>query len=580
MTIAVGHLGNTLLFALATWLVILVTRRFAGGRAGILAGITFACLGALPILVGWLSGVQDLLAIVCVLLALFWRGRRGHLAIASTALAVLSKEVAVAAVPFVALLPWVEHEKPTRLARGCVPYVLLLVAWAAVHPGIRLLLARHAGAVGSSGGGYVSVGAPGRGAFLFQNLLTMANLPVTGTSTPWPEGRAGVAFLSAILVAFAILRGVTSIAPARSPATKEGIAAPTAGRVAILAALLTLSTTILTALLVRRWSPYYVAMPAVGTSILLGIALSRLPALGALAAVLAFLGLGTWCRGTVADTATTTERNLEVTSRALERVRAGFRFLRPAMPAHTQALLSVAGTGAQSVTIHLLRYPALQVWYDDPTIESRSPERRAAWNGPEQLFRVTPSLDVIEIGTRPLTYRSSGGEPGPGEVDRPIRAYVRGLAASGEPDRAVALLLELERMDSPTLQPYDRRLAGMIFYQAGRTADAERIVAGVPLYPHDIAVDMIGKILVERPGAPSRSDSVAFLAFGVDRDAEAYRRILRRADQVHDAELAEYAARKVLAYAPGDAEAAAELRKLASAPAPQRITEPGAEPSP
>jgi len=578
-TLAMGHLANTLLLASATVLVTLVTRRLAGARAGILAGASFASLGALPILIGWLSGVQDLLAIVFVLLALLWRGRRDALALASMAAAMLSKEVAVAAVPLVAVLPWVTREKPARLIRGCLPYVLLLIAWGAIHPGIRLLFAGHAVGEGGSGG-YVAVGAPGRGTFLLRSLLTMGNLPVTGTSTPWPGGRAGVALLAALLLSFAILRSGSSMGPGRSPVSEEAAEAPSRRRVAIVATLLALATTTLTAVLVRRWSPYYAAMPAVGTSILLGMALDRLPTAGALAFLLAFLGLGTWCRGTVADTATTTERNLEVTSQALERVRLGFLSLRPAIPSHTQALLSVAGTGAQSVTIHLLRYQALQVWYGDPTIESRSPERRMAWSGPEDLFRVTPTLDVIEIGTQPLTYRSSENTPGPGEVDRPIRAYVRGLAASGEPDRAVALLLALERMDSPTLQPYDRRLAGMILYQAGRPADAERTIAGVPLYPRDIAIQMIGKILVERPGAPSGTDSVAFLAFGVEPDAEAYRRILRRADQVHDATLASYTARRVLAYAPEDEEAKAVLAKLASTPAPQRITEPGAEPSP
>jgi len=578
LTLAAGHLGNTLLLALATWLVILVTRRLAGARAGLLSGAGFASLGALPILVGWLSGVQDLLAIVFVLLALLWRGRRDPLAVAAMAAAILSKEVAVAAVPLVALLPWVERESPARLMRGCVPYVLLLVAWAAIHPGIRLLIERHA-AGGAASGGYVAIGAPGRGTFLLRNLLTMANLPVTGSSTPWATGRVGFGFLAGIAFSIAIFRS-ESTKPVRRPQTSEEGSHAEPRRAVILALLLTISTTILTAGLVRRWSPYYAAMPAVGTSILLGMALDRLPSVGALAAILAFLGLGIWCRGTVADTGTTTERNLEITSQALEHVRGAFRILCPTIAPRTQALLSVAGTGAQSVTIHMLRYQALQVWYDDPTIESRAPEERKPWSGPERLFRIMPSLDVMEIGTQPLAYRSSAGSPDLEEADRPLRTYARGLAASGETDRAVRILFDLSRDDTPGLQAYDRRLAAMFLFQAGRPEVARKLTAGAPMFTRDVSLDMIAKILNERSGEPATIDTFAFLAFGVDVNADAYRHLLRKAIERRDDELAGYEARRLLEIAPGDPEAVATLRRLASAPAPQRITEPGAEPSP
>jgi len=578
MTLAAGHLANTLLLALATWLLVLVTRRIAGARAGILAGVTFASLGALPILVGWLSGVQDLLAIVFTLLALHWRGRKEVPALLSMAAAILSKEVAVAAVPVVSLWPWIWGERPVRLARGSIPYVLLLGVWAAIHPGIHLLMAGHAAGVGATGG-YVAVGASGRGTFLLRSLLTMVNLPVTGTATPWPTGRVTTAFLAACVLAIAILAGGRS-AKAADRAPSEEQSAPSRQRGAILAAVLAVATTLLTAGLVRRWSPYYVAMPAVGTSILLGMALDRLPPAGAIAAMLAFLGLGTWCRGAVVDTATTTERNLENTSQALERVRGGFQTLAPTMEPHTQALLSVAGTGAQSVTIHVLRYQALQVWYDDPTIESRTPEQRKPWSGPERLFRIMPSLDVMEIRTDPLAYRSSGGPPELGEADRPVRTYARGLAASGETDRAVRILRDLSRNDSPGLQAYDRRLAAMFLLQAGRPDEGRALASSAGYFRRDVALDMIGKILNERSGEPASIDSFAFVAFGVDQNAEAYRHLLQRAIEKRDDELAGYEARRILQYAPGDSEAIAMLRKLASAPAPQRITEPGAEPGP
>jgi hypothetical protein len=319
-------------------------------------------------------------------------------------------------------------------------------------------------------------------------------------------------------------------------------------------------------------------MAAVGTSMLLGIALARLPAAAALTAILTFLGLGVWCRGTVADPSITTEMNLEATSRALARVRSGFAYLRPQMPQGTQILLSTVGTGSESVPIHLYRYQALKVWYDDPTLEIQRPERRKPWAGPELLFRVMPSLDVVEFTTNPIGYRTSGSEPTPAEFERPIRSYSRGLAGSGETDRAVKLLLDLGRLDSPTMQVYDARLASMILYQAGRPDEARRLVEGIPFFPRAAALDMIAKVLIERAGSPETIDSTAFLAFGVPEDVEGLRHVMRKADGVHDAELAGYLATRLLRDTPGDGEALALLQRIARMPAQQRITEPGSEP--
>jgi hypothetical protein len=309
----VGHIVNALLLALATWLVALLARRLAGQRESVLVGCAFAALGATPILVGWVSGVQDLLAAVFVLAALHARfSGRNALAVASMAAAVLSKETAIALLPLIAALPWVVGPKSSRRLWSVGPYVALLAAWASIHPGIRIILEHQ---LTSGSARYVEVGAPGRPAFLLRSALTLFNIPVTGTSTPWPTGRTGCAVAAGLVLSIALLWSGGS---RRRSAGSEG--APTTREVVIMALALTALPTLFTALLVGRWVPYYSVIPALGSSILIGIGMSRLPNFAALAAMLAFLVLGVWSRGIEVDSTITTERNLDVTSDALRRV--------------------------------------------------------------------------------------------------------------------------------------------------------------------------------------------------------------------------------------------------------------------
>src|SRR6185503_14421224 len=100
----VGHLINLALAAACIVLVASIARRLAGARAGLLAGFLFASLGPLPLLVGWISGSQDLLAILFTAAAIrlqLWGRTRSALVLAGAAL--LSKETALFAFPALAL---------------------------------------------------------------------------------------------------------------------------------------------------------------------------------------------------------------------------------------------------------------------------------------------------------------------------------------------------------------------------------------------------------------------------------------------------------------------------------------------
>src|SRR5437773_1294051 len=139
------------------------------------SGFVFASLGALPILVGWVSGVQDLIAMAFILGALNLQlSNRTGLACALFALALLSKETAIAALPALVGLDWFLGRKPYGVLRRSVAYGAVAICWAILHPGIRILIQRK---FSSGGAGYVGLDNPERWTALWNGLLTMLNVP-------------------------------------------------------------------------------------------------------------------------------------------------------------------------------------------------------------------------------------------------------------------------------------------------------------------------------------------------------------------------------------------------------------------
>lgn len=564
--VLVGHLVNAALLAIAVLLTMALTRRLAGRREAVLAGCALAALGAAPILVGWISGAQDLLAGVFCLAALLLRLRgRTIPAVVALGLAIFSKETAVAFAPVVAALPWIAGSPTNRPWRGVVGVGALLLVWVWVHPGIRLLLhAGHSEAVGSE---YVTLAAPRRTAFAARSALTLLNVPVTGAKTPWPAGRTAVALGAASLLALAAL-GSRSLPRSES---REGTI-----RTLTLALLLVSGPFLVTVALVSRWSPYYSFLPAIGLAMAMGTGLARVPAAGAAAFLVAYSSLGVWARGLeVGDPTVTTERGLEMTSRALERVRKGFLALSPEMPDGAQLLVSVPGTGSLSVPVHLIRYSAPRVWYGKHGLIVREPRDRVPWSGPELLVRVTHALEVILIDTEALQIRHTGPVPDASDVDRPIRTYARALGTTGHPDAAIGMLARLARVDPPDAAEYDRRLAAMVLHQVGRRGEADQLMAGLVPYPHDVSVMTVAKLMTERAGPPDAVDSSAVYAFDLRLDdVELYRYLVQRALETRDRDLAVYAARRALSLVPEDSTASAALRRYENAPPSTRITAP------
>lgn len=557
---AAGHVANLVLLAAATWLLASLLSRSAGARAGVAGGFVFAASSCLPALVAYASGIQDLAAVFFLLLAFRLRDSgRPLAALAAASAAVLSKETALAVFPALVLWDRLLEKEPARVGRRAAAYGVVALAWAAIHPGIRALIGNG---FRSGATGYVGLEHPERWIEYFARYaLTAVNLPITGLATAWPA-RLTLACLAALAVIAAWAWTTRDAEPRVVEAGPWSV-----GRAARLGAWITIPPLALPALLVRPWGAYFVAVPSIGVAILGGVLLARLPVRRAALAAAAFLVLGVFSRGAIVPGAEVwTERTFVDAERAARRVEVAFRDLEPALAPGAHALVSVGRTGTLGLFQTLHRYDALRVWYRDPSIVTLAPETRPSSPAREYLFRVTPDLAVIEIDPRSGYFRASGGRARLDEVALPLRAYARGLAASGQPERGAAILGRLARLDPAPLRSYDLRVAASALRLAGRAAEAESLRATAPPLGPDQARDMVGQILAE-PTVSGPLDALAWWAFEVSpSDPEALRYLIGQYRIGGYREPALAIARRLAAVAPGDSLAGATLRELEGGP--------------
>ena len=550
-----GHWINLALFALAVVLLVQFTARLAGRRAGIIAGFAFAATGAIPSLVAWVSGSHDLFAIVFLLAAMLLRDSgRNVLAVVAAGCALLSKESAVALIPVLAFWGPLTGKGTGRPLRDFIPYALLTLAWVAVHPGIRALVAHG---LQSGATGYVGIEHSERWARYFARYVeTLWNIPVTGVSTPWPAELTpwGAAAL-AVLVAGVALGGAWRIG-SREPDPNHP-----RGNLILLAGSLVIPTLLLPTFLVRPWVPYLVAPPAIGAALLLALGLREASRPVVLAVLASFLCLGIWSRGvSIPRELAWTESVLVDASAAIHRVERNFLAVRPSIPKGAQALVSVAATGTRGINSTLLGGQALSIWYDDPSLKAARPELRAAGFHTDLLFRVTEGLDVVEIEPDQCLYRSSAPTVSPYDIGRPISTYARGVAASGDAVRSVRILERLARLDEGYQRSYDLRLAAMAAIWNGNRTEAERLLAAADSLPREPALDLMAKVFGE-PTAQPGLDSCAFQAFEISPDdPDALRHLMRLFRAEGFTAQAEHFAGRLKAIIPGDPEAAETLR--------------------
>lgn len=543
-----GHTLNALFLGGVVFMLARLTSRLAGPMAGLLAGLTFAGIGAVPTLVGWVCCDQDLLSMLSILVALDLRmSGRGGLALAAAAAALLSKETALAVIPVLVLFDWILARRPFRIGRCVATYGLLVAVWSVIHPAVRTLVSR-----GLRGGatGYVGLEHPELWPkYLGKYLLIMSNTRITLPLPAWPVPMIGLLLLA---VALAIL-AVVKLHRGREGAPADQL--PPAPRALLFALGLSLGPLVLTSVMIRSWAPYYAAFPALGAAILVGIALSRTGLPWQVAFIAVFFALGVWSRESSLDPRIASERNFRVTSPALRAVEGNFKKLLVQFPPATQVLLSVQARGNAGVYTHMYTFGALRVWYSDPTIRTHRPEDRVRSGAPEFLFVIAPDLDVIMIDTSSLAVRTaSGRDPDYAYVEGAVRAYCTGLFGTDETDQAAGILLHMPEVSS-RLQSVHWRIAATYLISDGRTAEADSILRHALPLERGLALANLRAVLAEQPRG-RLIDDAALQAFGIaSGDVEAMQDLMRWYARMRYAEPAIRFAGRVLRLDPGNEEA-------------------------
>ena len=558
-----GHLGNALMLIVSVLLVASLTRKIAGATAGLLAGVLFASLGPIPTLIGWVSCSQDAFAIVLVLAALhFMVGNRLALAVGATGLALLSKETSLAFVPALVLIRPLLDRKPYRWRTSLIAFGALVGAWAAVHPGIHVLIARRFESAGSTLGSLTLSGADRWGS-MARGLATLANLPVVAPSTMWPSELTGLCVGAAVLAG----GGVWLL-----HRKGRAIEAASPFRVSILGALLTFPAILLISLLVKRWQPYYIVLAAIGSSIVGGYFAAKLPRFAAALLLVGFVVLGVWYRGTDLGSGIPTERNMRPPSDRLKIVEAGFRRLFPSMNGPMDVYLSTQTPDTRDVPFHLIRFQVLRAWYRNPEIETIHAERRRPHAHAEKLVWISADLHVHGIDLRTLEATSSEGPADSVGYAATLRAYAQGLAASGESRRGEEILLGLKEGDE-WYAAYNRRLAAALMLADGRKAEAEAILRDTPSFQRQDAIAAASELLANPPRR--NLDAAVLAAMGLSpEDPETLREMMRGFATRKYPDATIRFARRLLQAKPGDPEAEAVIRILQPGSTWEQVTDP------
>jgi len=545
-----GHILNLALLAGSIALLTLLVSKLRGRRAGLFSGLLLASLGLSPSLVAWISCSQDLLAVVFVLAAFLLRHERKNMwALASASAAVLCKEPAIATFPV--LLLWdrlVGRSSSSGMRVQVVAYAAVALAWIFIHPGIRLLLGRG---LQSGATGYVGMEHPERwGPYLLRYLASLVNLAPPGLAASWWHDRI-LYGLTAIAI---LVAGVLHFQP-HEPHDADPNTVPFA-RVAGIAALFSIPTLLMPAVLIRHWAPYFAFIPAIGLTIFLGPLLAIQRTAVVVVVLAGFLLLGIHYRGITSEQEPVwTERVFAEAARAANVVRANFRSTLPTIPRESQMVVSVSSTGIRGIYSTMIDGQALRVWYGDPTLQTVSTQTRRHGASTEYLVRVTSDLDVIAIDFDAGQIRTTTGtRPASTEIGRPILNYARAVAAEGNTDRALRITRFL--VDSPTTEIYARRLAAMILLAAGRRDESSRLLSATPVPPREVALDFVWTMLKEA-SYDQRLDEAAFEAFGLSSsDPEAIRWVMRAFQKEGSLGQAAWYGQRLLQLDPDDRESA------------------------
>src|SRR6266850_961535 len=516
---------NAGLVVACCFLLVAFVRRFSNRRSSVIAGFIFSAAAALPMLVGWISGSQDLLCILFSLAAYLSLARGRTIgAIAFYALAVFSKETAVALAPaLIALAYLTAPDGRKRVFHTAAGSVSVLLLWLLVHPWVRHNL-HHPGA--GSASQYVSFQGARAVAGFLQGIPSLFNISWS-RNFMWNVEVVASGFLAIAVLVLGIRHAWL--------ATSDPRDADASGRESVLAIVgLTtiLGPLVLTSAFIAHWSVYYAGISVIGLAMLAAPLLARLrwPVTAVVLAL--FLACGVLSRMAVVTPDVPQEQNLRQTARALKTIERELRTLQPTLPHDAKVYMYVQAAGTHGA-------------YD--VIYKSQP-------GEEFLFWISSQSDVFAIDPRTLQARSPGPAASFPEYQKTLRAFALGLAARGETDRAVSILTGMPQT-SEYLRAYDRRCAAALLYAAGREAEGNDIARATPKFRRSDALEEI-RGLVAKPIPGLDLDRSSMRAFEIaPTDTSAVREIMRRLEAGSYRESAGRFAGYLLTLVPGDGEA-------------------------
>jgi len=350
---------------LGLWLGVLalyftLVRRLAGPGVATLAVAAVAALAAWGVLLVWTAGAQDLWMLLFALGFLHALQRdRTAAACALLVLALLSKETA-ALLPALALahgrlvarLPW------SRALRRVAPMMVIVLAWAALHPllGGRMWWPHEEPVLP---GLHPPFGRIARGTLLTLFDLEAWPRPEPGWRAVLPQALVGVLLLGALAV-WGLRRRVAPRDPAGPPGAVTG---PSRGRVASFGLAWALLGWLPLCMPTLGWHSYYTLLGALGAWLALAIGLARVPWAG-----VPLIGVLVLLRSGLAVTPSEdwgTEWFQRRAATFTAHAHDALLRLRPVLPRGSRAF--VAGVpGASGLVAGGEESPVLRFWYHDP----------------------------------------------------------------------------------------------------------------------------------------------------------------------------------------------------------------------
>ncbi len=561
----VGHALNALGLIAVIFLLCSIVRRLAGDKAGFLAGFVFSGLGALPVLVGWTSGIQDILAMIFVLATILME-LKGRAAVAALMFVggLLSKETTLAFLPAVLLVGSMRDGGLRFTFRKLYTYGGIAVAWAAIHPGVRHTLS---GGLEAGSGGYLASPSLYNLESAGNALLCLLNIPLGAGS--W-EGFASLSL--PLVLALALLWAAYGWSR-RAFQEEKAFGAIRWAQLIWLACLLTVPPLLMTGLFLRHWSPYYTCISSLGLSLLAGAWLAVRSFRTACLLVSAFLCLGAWSRTAAMAPTVTTEMNLRRTGLVLNTVERGFKRLQPVFPESSHVYVSAQVSGPSGLYTHLFRYQPLRTWYREPSLYLLDTNHYRSGARAEFLFWISRELDVFEINLGNLAPRTNGPAPRLSAYQKTLRTFALGRAAAGDVDQAVRILVTMPNRP-PLVIAYDRRAAGALLYSVGRDSDGDALLKGAPTFNRGKSLNAV-LAMVADPTPGLDLDDAAMRAFGLSPlDLAANHWLMLAFDQLGYGDASIRFAQRTLTLNPLDPDAQRLLQKWSRSDASPQVTVP------